>query len=177
MIVSMSIERPSFLSEKYQNKIKVEWQKRSTQQNKWGLSCKVSGGVADFPQMKLSERKGKKSRFNSSSILAIMVINIVIITILNITLNARTKWHQSKTGFMPQVEAWEQHRATTAPAELIWEDATWKSNNILLISCYLDAHLGGRHLRIQHLAFGCYLDDHLGERHVKVEKWKVALGC
>jgi len=23
-----------------------------------------------------------------------------------------------------QVEAWEQHRATTAPAELIWEDAT-----------------------------------------------------
>ena len=65
--------------------------KRSTLQNKWGLSYKVLGAVADFPQMKSSERKGKKSRFNSSSILAIMVINIVIITILNITLNARTK--------------------------------------------------------------------------------------
>ena len=33
---------------------------------------------------------------------------------------------------MPQVEAWEQHRATTAPAELIWEDATWEYNILLL---------------------------------------------
>ena len=80
-----------FLVRKIPKQNKSGLTKRSTQQNKWGLSYKVSGAVADFPQMKSSERKGKKSRFNSSSILAIMVINIVIITILNITLNARTK--------------------------------------------------------------------------------------
>ena len=129
----MSIERPSFLSEKYQNKIKVEWQKRSTQQNKWGLSYKVSGGVVDFPQMKSSERKGKKSRFNSSFILAIIV---------------EGHQHRHCHNYNPQHHFERQDKMTSVKNRIHAPGGGLGATSGDHSTCR--AHLGRRHLKVQH---------------------------